>query len=81
MKSLEALIMRTMPQDKCLHIIAGVVIFAMAHFVTWQVGIAAVLLVGIAKELLDYITGGDVSVWDVAATFTGGLLGLLCFAR
>ncbi|WP_132375421.1 hypothetical protein [Paraburkholderia sp. BL9I2N2] len=73
--------MRAIPQDKCLHVIAGVVVFAIAHFATWQVGIAAVLVAGIAKELLDHFTGGDVSVWDVAATLSGGLLGLLCFAR
>jgi hypothetical protein len=81
MKNLESSIMRTIPQDKCLHVIAGMLIFGIAHFVTWQVGITAVLLIGIAKEILDHFTGGDVSVWDVIATVTGGLCGLLCFAR
>jgi hypothetical protein len=80
-RSIEAAIMRAIPQDKCLHVIAGVLLFAVAHLVTWQVGIAVVILVAIAKELLDHFTGGDVSVWDVAATLSGGLLGLLCFAR
>jgi hypothetical protein len=42
---------------------------------------AAVVLVGFGKELLDHFTGGDVSVGDVVATITGGLVGLLCFAR
>ncbi|MGX7004125.1 hypothetical protein [Caballeronia sp. KNU42] len=78
---IESKIMQAFPQDKCLHVIAGVVIFALAHVVSWQLGIAAVLLVGIAKEILDHFTGGDVSVWDVVATLAGGLLGLLCFVR
>ena len=81
LKTIEAGIKRAIPQDKCLHIIAGVVIFAAVHFVSWQVGMAAVLLIGIAKEIFDHFTGGDVSVWDVVATFVGGLLGLLCFVR
>ena len=81
MKTIEAAIKRAIPQDKCLHVIAGVVIFAIVHFVSWQVGVVAVLVIGIAKELFDYFTSGDASVWDVVATFAGGLLGLLCFVR
>lgn len=81
MKSIEAAIMSAIPQDKCLHIIAGVFIFGVAHFVTWQIGIAAVLVAAISKETLDHFTGGDVSVWDVVATATGGLLGFACFAK
>ncbi|MFM0256111.1 hypothetical protein [Paraburkholderia sediminicola] len=81
MKSIEAAIMSAIPQDKCLHVIAGVLIFGVAHFLTWQIGIAAVLIAGIAKETVDHFTGGDVSVWDVVATATGGLLGLACFAQ
>jgi hypothetical protein len=81
MRSLEAWILRTVPQDKCLHVIAGVLIFGAAHFITWQAGIAAVLVGGVAKETLDHFTGGDVSIWDVVATTSGGALGLLCFIR
>lgn len=81
MKSIEAAIIRAIPQDRCLHIIAGMFIFAAMHFVTWQLAVAAVVLAGILKELVDHFTGGDVSAWDVAATLSGGLLGLLCFAR
>lgn len=81
MKSIEAAIMSEIPQDKCLHALAGVLIFGAAHFATWQVGIAAALIIGIVKEIFDHFTGGDVSVWDVVATLAGGLLGMLCFAR
>lgn len=81
MNTIEALIMRTIPQDKCLHVIAGVLIFSLAHLVSWQLGIAAVIVVGVAKEIVDHFTGGDVSVWDVLATFMGGLLGMACFLR
>jgi hypothetical protein len=81
MTAIEALIMRVMPHDKCLHVIAGMLIFSATHFAAWWIGMAAVVLVGFLKELLDHFTGGDVSVWDVIATITGGLVGLLCFAR
>jgi hypothetical protein len=81
MKSIEGAIMSAIPQDKCLHFIVGVLVFAAVHFVTWQLAIAAVVLAAILKELLDHFTAGDVSVWDLAATLSGGLLGLLCFAR
>ncbi|MGA9914218.1 MAG: hypothetical protein WBR17_16970 [Paraburkholderia sp.] len=81
MKSIEQWIMRAIPQDKALHALAGVLVFGVAHFVTWQVGIATVIVAGILKELIDHFTDGDVSVWDLAATLAGGLLGLLCFAR
>jgi hypothetical protein len=81
MRSIEAVIMKAIPQDKCLHVILGVLIFAIGHLVNWQVGIALVAVAGIVKEVLDHFTGGDVSVWDVVATLTGGLIGLVCFAR
>ncbi|MFM0407445.1 hypothetical protein [Paraburkholderia dipogonis] len=81
MKSIETAIMNAIPQDKCLHFIVGVLVFAAVHFVTWQLAIAAVVLAAILKELLDHFTSGDVSVWDLAATLSGGLFGLLCFAR
>lgn len=81
LKFIEAAILRAVPQDKCLHVIAGVAVFAVAHLATWQIGIAVVLLVGIAKETLDHFTGGDVSVWDVVATLLGGGLGLVCHIR
>lgn len=79
MTKFEQWIFALIPQDKCLHALAGVLIFGVAHFITWQIGLVAVLLAGIAKETLDHFTGGDVSVWDVVATVSGGLLGLLCF--
>lgn len=73
--------MRAIPQDKCLHVIAGVVVYAVAHLTTWQIGIAVVLLAAIAKETFDHFTGGDVSAWDLLATLMGGLLGLACYVR
>jgi hypothetical protein len=81
MKAIEALIMQVIPHDKCLHVIAGMLIFAATHFAAWWIGMAVVVLVGFLKELLDHFTEGDVSVWDVVATIAGGLVGLLCFAR
>ncbi|UQO36354.1 hypothetical protein [Burkholderia cepacia] len=67
-----------LPHDKALHVIAGVVVFGTAHFGGWLIGMAAVVIVAVAKELLDRRTGGVPSAWDAAATVAGGLLGLLC---
>jgi hypothetical protein len=80
-RTMENRIMSLLPHDKCLHVIAGILIFAITHFAGWQIGLASVVTAGLAKEILDLLTGGDVSAWDVAATLIGGLLGLVCMAR
>ncbi|MFM0326075.1 hypothetical protein [Caballeronia glebae] len=79
-RDIEKSILAVLPQDECVHALAGVLIFGAVHFVSWQAGIAAVVAAGIVKEVVDHFTDGDVSVWDVVATVTGGLLGVLCFA-
>lgn len=77
-RSIESAIMRAIPQDKCLHIIAGVMLFAATHPFGAQVALIAVFGAAVAKETLDHFTGGDVSLWDIVATCAGGALGLLC---
>jgi hypothetical protein len=77
---LEGRLMNALPNDKCLHVIAGIFIFAITHFAGWQIGLVSVATAGLAKEVIDYCAGGDASVWDVVATLIGGLLGLLCMA-
>lgn len=86
MKTIEALIMRAIPQDKCLHVIAGVIVVALTHLLALTLGLdinplaglAAAALVGALKELADHFDGGDPSVYDWLATCAGGLLGLAC---
>ncbi|WP_146758042.1 hypothetical protein [Paraburkholderia unamae] len=76
--------MKAIPQDKCLHVIAGAMVFAVMHAVpqsfgpAWAFGFAMVAAAGVAKEVLDHFTGGDVSAWDVLATCIGGALALAC---
>lgn len=73
--------------DKILHFIAGVGVYALARFVdayldlgiTPGLAILLVLIVGIAKELIDKITHQYVELADVLATVVGGLFGFVIF--
>lgn len=80
-KNIESWIMTKLPHDKCLHIIAGAMVFSATHASGGLIALGAVLGIGVAKEVVDHFTGGDVSVWDIAATCAGGLLGLACYIR
>ena len=64
------------PHDKCLHFIAGVLIFAVFNFIHPAFGMVAVTFAAIAKEIYDRNTTGF-SVKDIAFTVAGGLIGLL----
>lgn len=76
---LEAKIATTLPHDKCLHIIVGLIIFTAVHFVSIEMGIAAVALAGLGKEFADWYTGhGTADVWDFVATVVGGIFGWIC---
>lgn len=69
------------PQDKALHIIYGIVIFAIAHLIFNSFyTILIVIFISIAKELYDRteIDKHTVDVWDAVATTAGGLLGFIC---
>lgn len=76
--------MSAIPQDKCLHVIAGMIIFALSqllyraglHDLTIVVSFALVALVGALKELADHFDGGDCSIYDWLATCVGGLIGV-----
>lgn len=75
---MESFILRTIPQDKCLHALAGVFVFSAFHFGNRSVGISSVVVAASPKEVVDHFTDGDVSIWEVTATIVGGLLGFLC---
>jgi len=69
------------PQDKANHVIYGAVIcllvtLLLVHFAVANAqvfGLLASLIVGGAKEVYDYFTGGDPDVVDAICTLLGGL--------
>jgi hypothetical protein len=72
-----------LPYDKALHILVGVLVYAMAHFVSPEVGMAAVVVAAVGKEVYDYFHR-DVhtpDIWDAIATITGGCVGFICGVR
>jgi hypothetical protein len=69
-----------LPYDKALHIIAGVLVYAAAHFVNPLVGMAAVTAAAVGKEVYDYMHKDKHTpdAWDAIATIGGGLLAFIC---
>lgn len=65
--------------DKALHIIAGVIAFAVGNFLGLDYAIAAVVLAAVTKEIADWWTGKGTPEWmDIVYTIAGGALGFLC---
>ncbi len=62
------------PTDKAAHFGAG---YIAAHLATVAIGpwwaMLVAMALGIGKEWYDSKAGGDVSAWDAAATFLGGV--------
>lgn len=71
-----------LPHDKALHILVGVLVYAVAHFVSPVVGMAAVVVAAVGKEIYDkqHKDKHTPDVWDAIATIGGGFLGLICGA-
>jgi len=71
--------------DKVLHFIAGFLVYSITHVIGIYINIVLsplfimliVLFMGIAKEIFDQFTQGDVEVADVVATVIGGFAGLV----
>ncbi len=70
-----------LPPDKALHMLTGVMLFALLHFVSAPLAFAGVVVAAIAKEVYDYMHADlhTCDVWDAVATVIGGLVGLLCW--
>ena len=70
------------PQDKLAHFAVGVLIYAAAHFVSPIIGLAAVAVAAVGKEIYDWFHRDKHTpdVWDAVATMLGGLTGLICGA-
>lgn len=64
-----------MPFDKILHLLAGVIVAAVVGCVCKNVayGLAASVLAGILKEVRDWHVYRGFDVWDMIATWCGGL--------
>ena len=65
--------------DKALHFIAGVLLFAVGHFVSPLVGLCMAFAYGIGKEVYDSLGYGNVEIQDALYTFAGGIVGLICY--
>ena len=67
------------PIDKCLHFMAGVLIYGIGHFISPIIGLTAVTIVGIGKEIYDYYNPPhQPDILDLIYTLAGGLTGFIC---
>jgi hypothetical protein len=71
--------MINLPHDKALHFIVGVLIYAAAHFVSPIVGMIAVAVAAVGKEVYDYMNRDKHTpdLWDAVATLLGGAAGFV----
>jgi hypothetical protein len=69
-----------LPHDKALHVIAGVLAYAVFHFVSPVVGMISVTVAAVGKEVYDYINRDrhTPDAWDAVATIAGGVIGFVC---
>jgi hypothetical protein len=69
-----------LPHDKALHVIAGVLAYAVFHFVSPVVGMAAVVVAAVGKEVYDWFHRDrhTPDLWDAVATMAGGVAGFIC---
>ena len=64
-----------LPYDKALHVLAGVVVFAVAYPIVGWYALLSVIMIAIAKELYDHSNPNHTVDWkDAMATIIGGLL-------
>jgi len=71
--------MINLPHDKALHFIVGVLIYAAAHFISPVVGMIAVTVAAVGKEVYDYANRDKHTpdLWDAVATVLGGAAGFV----
>ena len=70
--------MVTIPHDKALHFIAGVLLFMAGNFIAMEVGLALGIAYAVGKEVWDSFGYGNVEFEDLLYTVAGTLVGLLC---
>ena len=69
----------TIPKDKLLHFVAGLICATFVYLITLNLTIAigASVILGIAKEIYDSRGHGTVEVLDAVATVAGGVVGTI----
>lgn len=73
--------LNSIPADKVFHFAGGAILFAVLLPFTGPVyALAAVVVIGFAKELYDALNkeSHTPDLWDALATAAGGLLGFYC---
>ena len=72
--------MVTIPHDKALHFIAGVLLFAVGHFISIPVGLFLAFAYAAGKEIYDLASGKGTPEWmDFVYTAAGGIVGYVCY--
>lgn len=72
--------MYTIPHDKALHFIAGVLLFAVGHFISIPVGLFLAFAYAAGKEIYDKVSGkGNPEFMDFVWTCAGGIVGYVCY--
>lgn len=68
------------PADKIAHFAVGTLIYAAAHFVSPVMGLVAVAVAAVGKEVYDWFRRDKHTpeVMDAIATMLGGVVGLIC---
>lgn len=73
--------LNSIPSDKVFHFAGGAILFALAvPFVGAVYALAAVVAVGLLKEVYDYMNKANHTpdIWDAIATAAGGALCFFC---
>ena len=73
--------LNSIPADKVMHCMMGAVLFAvLLPFIGSIYAVAAVTIIGFAKEVYDMMNkeSHTPDIWDALATTAGGLLGFYC---
>jgi len=65
----------TIPHDKALHFIAGILLFAVGNVFSVSVGLALAFIYAIGKEVWDSFGNGTVDLYDALWTIGGGIVG------
>lgn len=64
----------SIPQDKLLHFLGGLLIFDIASiFVHWGIAMIIVFLLSVIKEFYDKIKGGKTDIFDIIAGMLGAV--------
>ena len=59
--------------DKKKHMLAGAIVSLASFWISPQLTLLLVFVIGVLKEIYDHYGNGTVDIWDVAYTVLGGL--------